>query len=188
MGDDPARDALLALVDILKPLPSPDRKRAVLGALHFLEEDWVPLPRKKEEARLPEAPPEPNGAFPAAVQSWMKKNDLTAEEVEQVFALEDGKINIIADLPGRGKRDKTITTYTLMGLGTYLHSGDRKFADEPARETCAQHDAYDGANHAATMREMKSELTGDKSNGWTITWPGLKKGAAIVKEIAAGSK
>ena len=189
MGEDAARKALNAIVDALQPLPSADRKRAVLGALHFLEEDWVPLPRKKEEApeeHAEEESSEVNGAFPPAAKTWMKKNELTAEDVESVFSFDNGKVNVIADVPGRGKRDKSIAIYTLVGLGTFLQTGERTFQDDAAREVCNTHSAYDQANHAATMREMKNELTGDKKDGWMITMPGLKKGAAIVKRIVAG--
>ncbi len=190
MGEDPARKALNVIVDALQPLDSPDRKRAVLGALHFLEEDWVPLPHRKngDEAGPIEGKLEGNGPFAPSVQAWMKQNALTSEEVEVVFSFDDDKVNIIADLPSSGKRENTIKLYILMGVGTYLRTGQRKFSDEAARDACAQHSAYDVNNHSKTMKELRSELTGDKDAGWTITKPGLKRGAAIVKELAAGSK
>jgi hypothetical protein len=188
MGEDAARKALNAIVDALQPLPSADRKRAVFGALHFLEEDWVPLPRNKQEAPAEHAEEASDvaGAFPPAAKTWMKKNELTAEAVESVFSFDHDKVSIIADVPGRGKRDMSIAIYTLVGLGTFLKTGERTFQDDAAREVCNTHSAYDQANHAATMREMKSELTGNKKSGWTITMPGLKKGAEIVKKIVAG--
>lgn len=186
MTEDPARKAFNAIVDVLQPLDSPDRKRAVLGALHFLEEDWVPLPQVKGAVQVEatEQSSEMEGAFPAAVKQWMKKNELTAEEVENVFHFEDGKVNIIADLPGKGKRENTTVLYILLGLGTYIFTGERKFADSDARDACSKHSAYDSNNHAGTMAALKSELTGDKKAGWTITMPGLKRGAALVKELA----
>ncbi len=192
MSEDAALKALNAIVDALQGLESADRKRAVLGALHFLNEDWVPLPQKKTSA-LPETnngrgPSEADDAFPPAVQTWLDRNELTAEMVEQVFAFDNGKVNIIGDVPGKGKRDKSIAIYTLMGLGTFLHTGERLFQDEFARDACSTHSAYDQSNHAGTMREMKNVLTGDKGSGWIITMPGLKKGAAIVKEIIASEK
>ncbi len=190
MDEALARTALNTIVDALQPLQSPDRKRAVLGALHFLGEEWSSLPDR--------TPPSPEAgadvadsatdSFEHAVQAWMKKNDLSADDVEQVFAFEDGKINIIADLPGKGKRENTIVIYTLMGVGIYLYTGQRKFSDDAAREACVQHNAYDSKHHAETMKDLKNELTGDKKSGWTITLPGLKKGASILKAIAATSK
>lgn len=193
MADDPARKALNAIVDALQDLQSADRKRAVLGALHFLEEDWVPLPQTKGGAApSDDGSKNTEGSDDTAVspvaKQWMKKNDLSGDAIEQVFSFDNGKVSILADIPGKGKRDKTIAIYTLMGLGTYLQTGERTFSDEPARAACETHSAYDQSNHAATMREMTSELTGDKKVGWTITMPGLKKAAALVKEITAGSK
>lgn len=188
MAEDPARKALNAIVDALQSLESPDRKRAVLGALHFLEEDWVPLPQVKGVAQVEtdENASEIGGAFSASVKQWMKKNELTPEEIENVFHFENGKVNIIADLPGKGKRENTIALYILFGLGTYLFTGEPKFSDSDARATCAKHSAYDPNNHSGTMAALKSELTGDKQSGWTITMPGLKKGAKIAKGLGAG--
>jgi hypothetical protein len=136
MGEHPARKAFNTIVGALQPLESPDRKRAVLSALHFLEENWVPLPHKKapEQAGTPQQEKsEASGTFLAGVQAWMKQNDLTSDEVEQVFSFDDGKVSVIVDLPGSSKRDDTIKLYTLMGVGTYLSAGERKFADEAAR-------------------------------------------------------
>lgn len=188
MSDEAARKALNTIVDALQPLESPDRRRAVLGALHFLEEDWVPLPQVKQAAQADfgDNTNESEGAFATGVKQWMKKNELTSEDVEQAFHFEEGRLNIIVDLPSKSKRDNTITIYTLMGLGTYLFTGERKFSDADARDACSKHSAYDANNHAATMNALRSELTGDKKNGWTITMPGLKKGAALVKELVAG--
>jgi hypothetical protein len=192
MGEDPARKALNAIVDALQDLQSADRKRAVLGALHFLDEDWVPLPQKTGKAAADTGTgrerPEANGAFSPSVQAWMDKNELTEEMVEQVFAFDNGRISIIGDVPGKGKREKSIAIYTLMGLGTFLQTGERLFQDDIAREACSTHSAYDQSNHAGTMREMRNEITGDKASGWTITMPGLKKGAAIVREIIGNGK
>ncbi len=168
MNDELARSALNAIVDALIPLQSLDRKRAVLGALHFLNEDWVPLPHKGESpGSLGPAGEkgDTNGPFPSAAHAWMAKNELVADEVEQVFAFDAGKINIIADLPGKSKRENTILIYILMGVGTYLQTGERRFSDEAAREACIQHNAYDLNNHSVTMKELKSELTGDKKEG-----------------------
>lgn len=190
MNEDLARTALNTIVDALQPLQSADRKRAVLGALHFLDEDWVPLPNKRADGSDAEAKElgVANGAFSPAVQSWMKKNDLSVEEIEHVFSFDNGIINIIADLPGKSKREDTITIYILMGVGTFLHTGGLKFSDEAARASCTRHNAFDSPHHATTMKELKSEFTGDKKEGWTITTPGLKKGAAIVKKLASSSK
>lgn len=186
MVEDPARKALNAIVDALQQLDSPDRKRAVLGALHFLEEDWVPLPQVKGVVQVDaaEQTPEIDGAFAAAAKQWMKKNELTGDEVENVFHFEEGKVNIIADLPGKVKRENTTIIYVLLGLGTYLFTGERKFSDSDARDACSKHNAYDSNNHAGTMAALRSELTGDKKTGWTITMPGLKRGATFVKELA----
>ena len=95
----------------------------------------------------------------------------------------------IHDVPGKSKKEKTLNTYILTGLGTFLATSQKDFDDAVAREFCQTIGCYDNANHAAHLKDFKgSELTGNKNKGYTITKPGIKKGAALVKELAGGMK
>ncbi len=186
MGDDTDVKSLNAIVQALKPLEPSDRKRVVLGALNFLGENWSPSSdREMQGKNQDKVAPEIGGDFPVHVKKWLKKVGLTEEEIEMVFSFDQDDINIIGDVPGHGKKDKTIAIYTLIGVGTYLLNGEKTFNDDMARRICDAHGAFDKANHAANMKATKKVLTGDKTKGWTITAPGLNSGATLIKSIAS---
>ena len=43
---------------------------------------------------------------------------------------------------------------------------------------------FDGSNHALYMKGKGNVLGGSKDAGWTLTGPGLKAGAELVKKLA----
>ena len=65
-----------------------------------------------------------------------------------------------------------------------LVRSERKLTDKEGRAACTKYACYQANNHATIMKDAKTVLTGDKSKGWTVTGPGLKAAAALVKEIA----
>ena len=118
--------------------------------------------------------------------AWLKQNSLTDAEVEVVFHLNGGEADIIApDVPGKSKREKTLNCYILEGARELLRTGETSFADKAARTLCTQFGCFDSANHSTYIGEKGNEFTGSKDKGWTLTGPGKKRAAALVKEIAA---
>lgn len=71
----------------------------------------------------------------------------------------------------------------LVGIAKLLSSGDPSFDDKSARALCETSGCYDSANHAASLRDKGNEFTGTKDKGWTLTTPGLKRGAILIKEL-----
>jgi hypothetical protein len=55
-----------------------------------------------------------------------------------------------------------------------------------ARQFCERIGCYDQANHAAHIKNRGNEFTGDKNRGYSLTNPGIKKGVALIKELAGG--
>jgi hypothetical protein len=121
------------------------------------------------------------------VPSWLKQNDVTPDELDQVFHfVADGKFEI-HDAPGKSKKEKTLNTYILTGLGKFLATGQRDFDDALARGFCQTIGCYDIANHGKYLGDYKGpEFTGDKSKGFSLANPGIKKGAVLVKALAGG--
>jgi hypothetical protein len=118
----------------------------------------------------------------------MKKHDISEEELDQVFHFgEDGSF-VIHDVPGKSSREKTLATYALTGVGTFLTTNQRAFDDSTARGFCETIGCYDRTNHSKHLKEKHPEFTGDKSKGYSLTNPGLKRGAALVKELAGATK
>jgi hypothetical protein len=63
------------------------------------------------------------------------------------------------------------------------------FENAMARGFCEKIGCYDQANHAVHLKKNKGgEFSGDKNKGYTLTSVGMKRGAALVKELAGAAK
>jgi hypothetical protein len=128
------------------------------------------------------------GTYSAAINTWMRQNALSSEEVGQVFHFKDDGSFDIHDVPGTSKKDKTLNTYILAGVGTFLMKNERAFDDATARGFCERLGCYDRANHAAHLKAKHPEFSGDKKKGYSLTHPGVKRGAELVKELTGSAK
>jgi len=116
---------------------------------------------------------------------WMKQNGITAEQLQHVFHFSGAGVEIIApDFPGKNKKQKTYNAYVVEGIAQLLATGEPHFTDKVARALCERAGCFDSANHATHMNNKGNEFAGSKDKGWTLTAPGLKKGAALVKELS----
>jgi hypothetical protein len=114
----------------------------------------------------------------------MKQYGISIDELQQVLQLGSGTADVIAgDIPGKNKKEKTYNAYVLTGLASLLSSGNTTFDDKSARELCERFGCYDQANHSSTIKDRGNEFNGTKDTGWNLTAPGLKRGAALVKEM-----
>jgi hypothetical protein len=86
-------------------------------------------------------------------------------------------------LLGRNKKEQTYNAYVLVGIGQLLLTGDASFDDRAARSLCEKFGCYNSANHSTHLREKGNEFTGTKERGWTLTAPGLKRGADLIKDM-----
>jgi hypothetical protein len=171
------------VVDLLTPLESEERGRVVRAALTLLGErsddmGGAPLGSFGENERE-------SGTVSGVARGWMRQNDLSAEQLQQVFHFADGDVRFIgADVPGKNNREKVRNAYVLLGVARFLSSGQTKFDDKAARAICDEYGIYDQTNH---MKYMKggNEFTGSKEKGWSVTKPGLKHGAILVKGLVA---
>lgn len=125
---------------------------------------------------------------PAKAASWLKMNGLTRDQLDHVFHVEESGVDIIAEVPGKTKKEKTYNVYILSGLAAFITQGNPHFGDDDARAMCERIGCYDQANHATHMKDIGGVVSGNKKNGWTLTQPGLKRAAALVKEIVAPAK
>jgi hypothetical protein len=174
-----AVEATGKLVEILARLESEQRHRAVSAAFVLLgEPDGQTNNRANQQAS-----DAPDGISPKAL-GWAKKNSVSTEQLEHVFVVETGGVDVIAArAPGKSKRLQTIESYVLCGLRSFLATGESAFTDEDARAVCKKLGAYDGANHFNYVKGLGNLVTGSKEAGWRLTNPGLARGAQIVKQI-----
>ena len=176
-------DAMTKVVEVLSPLSSEDRLRVINAALALLGDAQPKAARQGLGG--PAVDDEELGAMSPRVKSWMSQNGISNGELQQVFHIAGGEAEVIAAIPGRSKKEQTYNAYILAGLGQLLSTGSAAFTDKAARALCESSGCYDSANHAAHLKDKGSEFTGSKEKGWTLTAPGLKRAAEIVKELQA---
>lgn len=186
-------ETLTAIIKLLEPLSSAQRQRTVAAVMMFLGEAQLRKPSRQQEASgggasngKSDGDDEAEGDYTAHITKWMKQNDVSAEQLDQVFHFnQDGTFDLL-HTPGKSKKEQTVNAYVLTGLGKYLAANDRSFDDATARGFCETIGCLDAGNHAKHLKASRSEFSGDKTKGYSLTNVGIKRGAALVKEAAGG--
>ena len=190
-----AAAALTKIIEVLQPLSSDERHRTMNAAMLFLGISAAPTHQARDAApnRNPAGDDEPDSddldgaAYSPQIKKWMRQNNVTSDELDRAFQFHaDGTFDI-HDVPGKSKKEQTLNTYIMTGLGRYLATGERGFDDATARQICEDVGCYDQANHATHLKTKGAEFSGDKSRGYILSNVGIKRGAALVKELAAGA-
>lgn len=180
-------EAMSKIVEILAPLSTEDRGRVIRAAMTILGDAQPALGAIGTAA--PEVDQEGGEEnLPPRARVWMKQNDVAIGELQQVFHISEGTVEVIAaHMPGKTKKEQTYSAYILTGLAQLLLTGVPSFQDKPARALCESSGCYDSANHSAHIKDRGNEFTGTKDKGWILTAPGLKRAAAIIKELSQGT-
>jgi hypothetical protein len=166
------------LVSELTPLGSDERKRAFHAAMMLLGEEAISAPA----ATIEQGQPDGADTLPPRARTWMRQHNLSMNTLQQLFHVENGTVEIIAEIPGKNRREKVRNAYILTGVSNFLLTGEQRFDDAAARGLCERVGIYDPTNHAKYMKDG-NEFTGSREKGWTVTIPGLKAGANLVKGI-----
>ena len=181
--------ALSSVVKALNPLSESAREWVLSSAASRFEIATIKVSGSEPQAEVKKAevqPEEVDGqgySSTPKVQKWIREAGFTQEQLESVFYTSGNGIQIIAsDVPGSSKKTKTINAYILVGAAKFLETGEAKFSDSEAREFCETIGCYDLTNHSKNIKDVGNTLTGSKSVGWTLTMPGLKNAAQIVKD------
>jgi hypothetical protein len=186
MTNKKTTEIVAEIVELLTPLDSPERARAIKASLVLLGETATADPPKGGVDSGSSALDDSGemSTLPSRARTWMKQNGVSLEELQQVFHLENGSAEVIAgEIPGKNKKEKTYNAYVLAGLAKLLSTGSPAFDDKTARALCLSSGCYDKANHSVTIKERGNEFTGAKEKGWILTTPGLKRAATLVKEM-----
>jgi hypothetical protein len=117
--------------------------------------------------------------------AWMKKYGITEAQLEQIFHLDGGKIEVIGSIPGKSMREQTLNAYLLAGIQQLLQSDEPKFSETGAVALCKQGGCHNVANHSNYRNGLGNRIAGAKDAGYTLTAPGLEQAAAIIRQ--AGS-
>jgi hypothetical protein len=174
------------IYELLEPLEPTIRKRAIKAALTMLGDDDLDTEPEKRPSKQSENPNRTTifNSFTQKVQLWMKSNSITESDLEHTFHAENGKVQLIAgELPGKTGKERSINAYLLTGLTQFLETGEAKFDDKVARDVCKEHGCFDQGNHAYNLKGKGNLIGGTKDSGWTLTTPGLKAGAELIKSM-----
>jgi hypothetical protein len=179
-------DAVAKLVDILTPLPTDDRSRVVRAALTLLGDEVGGL-QTGQSMKAPED--EATQGLSPRARLWVNQNGISVDELQQVFHLGGGTAEVIAsEMPGKSDKERTYSAYILTGVANLLARGETSFSDKAARDLCKSAGCLNAANHSLYIRDKGNEFAGSKEKGWTLTSPGLRRGAVLVKELSQARK
>lgn len=180
MAKNKATDIVARIVELIFPL-TPDERRRVIQATLLLLGD---APVDAEKSREKNGNEQETGDLPVRARTWAKQNGIAKANLEQVFQIESGNVEIvISGIPGKNNKEKTLNSYVLTGIANLLSVGEPRFDDKSARSNCSSWGCYDQTNHSAYMKGKGNVIAGTKEKGWTLTAPGLKRGAELVQEL-----
>ncbi len=183
MSQSTTTNVLVQIVELLTPLASDERKRVVQSALTFLGDTPLaaaPAPGPADEGSSSSL----DAPFLPKVNAWIRQMEISPDELQQVFHVEGGTAEMIAsNVPGKNNKEKTLNAYVLTGATAFLTAGTPNFDDKAARAMCKHLGCHDESNHALYIKNKGNEFTGTKEKGWTLTSPGLKRAATLIKEM-----
>jgi hypothetical protein len=177
------------LYKLLEPHEPDVRERAIRAAMVMLGGNLqVTAPYKPLS---PEVPEEDHDGPPLAskVKTWMRSHGITREQLSEVFHLDSAACEVLpSESPGKNGKEKTINAYVLTGVSAFLQTGETKFDDKTARDVCKTMGCFNEGNHAYYLKGRGNVLGGSKDSGWTLTGPGLKLGAELIRNLAGEKK
>jgi hypothetical protein len=83
------------------------------------------------------------------------------------------------------KSKKQVKLALLLGIKGLLENNDPFLSKASLIALCEEHGAYDLPNFSAIMKKAKQLFVSRDSEGWTLTVPGRKKAAELIKELAS---
>lgn len=107
-------------------------------------------------------------------------------QFENVYDSADGKLKIIAAVPGTNKAESTRNTALIYLFGKYLN-GIETVPSEEIRQACIDQGCYDSSNFALYMKGLKSRVVMNTKPGGgydvKLTAPGRKDARDLVKGL-----
>jgi hypothetical protein len=173
------------LYKILEPHEPDVRERAIRAAMIMLGGN--PQLAAPDRPLTTESPgiDEVGSALSPKAKGWMRTYGVTREQLGHVFHLDGGVSEVLpSEAPGKNGKEKTINAYVLTGISALLQTGETRFDDKTAREICKAMGCFNEGNHAYYLKGRGNLLGGTKDAGWTLTGPGLKLGAELVRNMA----
>ena len=181
--NDKSVEIMTKVVEILAPLSKEDRMRIIRASLVLLDDSGSSGKSLELESHLQEDFSSDSAGLPSRTRAWMKQNSITTDDLAEVFQITKDDATIIAAIPGGTVKEQVYNAYVLTGVSQLIISGTPFFQDKQARTQCESSGCYDSNNHSTYLNQKGNLFTGSKKTGWTLTVPGLKHAAEIIKEI-----
>ncbi len=166
-----------SLVEILTPLTAEERTIVIRTAMSAFNEA---VPRVVDTKSGADSANEDSGTFTGinmTAQVWLKRNNITKEQLDQVFHITAESTGLIVDdVPGKST-EKVQDVYVLTGVLSFLQSGNMKIEDKKAKELCKKFNCFD-SNHS---KRMNCSYFIESKNDWELTALGLKRGVELIK-------
>ena len=160
---------------------------AAEGEVEFVKDfidEWKHLLQATSEASKPKSTQEdPPSKHVAASPKGGQSPD---EAYENVFALHNEKLKVIADLPSSSKAEATRVASQALLFGEYLR-GNESVSAESIKAVCLDHGCYDSKNFASHLKSLKSKVVMDPKPGGDysvkLTAPGRKAAQELVRQL-----
>ena len=113
------------------------------------------------------------------------RNEAGLAAYENLFALAGDKVQILKDLPGTNKAERTVSAALLLTFANTLTGADTTSFDA-VRETCEAHGCLDSPNFAKTLKgEKEAFVFGGTRNKQTLklTVPGRRKAEQLATSL-----
>ena len=108
------------------------------------------------------------------------------QQYENVFDYADGKLKIIAHVPGSNKAELTRNTALIYLYGSLI-AGIEPTPSEELRQACVDQGCYDQANFAQYLKGLKSRIVMNTKPGGgydvKLTAPGRKDAKELVEKL-----
>lgn len=144
----------------------------------------IPTPKTSTSGPPPSAP------APASSNS-ASTSESVLDDYGSVFDVTDGKVSIIADIPGNTQAAKA-KKVCLLYLFAKSKLGEDIVPNEEVREACKSHAVYDQTNFASQMKSQKKLVIANGPKGspnftLKLTVPGKKEAEVFAKDLENSS-
>lgn len=134
------------------------------------------------------APPTtiPKGTDTAGQKDEAKKNGLPSiDEFENLYAVVEGKVQILKDPPGSGKAQKTVSIAILTAYANLL-IGNETTSYDSIRELCNSHACLDSSNFSSALKSEKEIfiiIGSGKASSLKLSVPGRKRAEELARRL-----
>jgi hypothetical protein len=154
-----------------------------------LLKSWAQQRAPREEA----VPAGPQGSADRAKaddesdRAYRNRGAKTLEHYDHLYAVADGKIQILKDIPGSNASEKMVAVGLLLAYGNLLNASEPTTFDD-IRDVCKAHGCLDGTNLSKRLKEQRDAFVFSgtpKSQTLKLTVPGKKRAEQMADSLQA---